>query len=34
MSEPAFNRHNRFDAGVIGRRTAARPARSRRPVSF
>ena len=26
MSEPAFNRHNHFGPGVIGRPTASRPA--------
>jgi len=34
MSVLTLNRCNGFGAGVIGRRTAARPARSRRPVSF
>jgi hypothetical protein len=34
MSGLALNRRDGFAAGVIGRQTAAWPARSRRPVSF
>jgi len=34
MPVRTFNRRNGPDAGVIDRRSAAWPARSRRPVSF
>jgi len=34
MPSLALDRPDSFGAGVIGRQTAAWPARSRRPVSF